>query len=490
MDCETPLAEEKVKKHHSGRLMINRVCNERCVFCSTPPVGGELPFEEVKKRMLRLKEEGTDELVITGGEPTLKKDFIEILELAQKMGFEEITVQSNGTMFFREEFVQQLAKMKCNLKISVSFHSSDEKTFGELTKAPYAYKNVLKGLELLGKYEIFTLIVTVIQTANYPHLKEHLKFICDNYPFIKHFSFNFIDPVYWAKDNAWTVPSFSEASPFIREAFQYLQDNGKTFRIEKIPLCFIRDFEHNHSDLRRDIFNDKLMNMFFKRPTDTGVGGEWHVHSNSSYFYAPQCKECSLQSICSGINRQYIDIHGYDDILPVHDRDPAEILSKARESELTTNPHRVVTNGSLASLMPHLRKDPFRHMVSEDMLFFEKAMQKFGNIDLLKNTFANFFSNPASVRKERLKFIIQRFQATRSLSREEYRKAFAQDIIMDFPHAVRALELLGVIDIDSKNIQFGDWEEKSYYPFFLFFVGRKNVEHALQVSEIALEIKA
>jgi MoaA/NifB/PqqE/SkfB family radical SAM enzyme len=484
MDCETQPAELEVKSFHSGRLMINRVCNERCVFCSTPPVGGELSFEEVKRRMIRLKEEGADELVITGGEPTLKKDFFEILELGQHLGFSEITVQSNGTMFFREEFVQRLAKLRRIMKVSVSFHSSDEKTFGELTKAPYVYKNVLKGLEMLGKYGISTIIVTVIQKANYPRLKDHLKFICERYPFIKHFSFNFIDPVYWAKDNSWTVPTFAEASPFIREALQYLEDYGKTFRIEKIPLCFIEGFEYAQSDLRRDVFNEKLMNIFFKRPTDS-YGNEWHVHSTLHNFYAPQCAQCVLRQICPGINKQYVDIHGYEDIQPVTNKNPVEIMHKARQIELESNPHRLLTQeASQVLVSARLRRDPFRLEIFDEMKLFDEALQLLVGYNPFDDVYARLLQ--PSPRKERLAFILHCFRRNRLVSRGEYRKTFSQDVVTDFPHAVRALELLGILDINGENISFGEKDEYFYYPYFLFFVGRKNVEHALRTANASL----
>src|SRR3989344_2586337 len=96
IDMQEPLQEQDrgteridgIKKHNLGRLQVSRVCNQRCVFCSAPPVGGEMPFEDIRERMDRLKEEGTTDLMITGGEPTLRKDFFRVLELAQSTGFD------------------------------------------------------------------------------------------------------------------------------------------------------------------------------------------------------------------------------------------------------------------------------------------------------------------------------------------------------------------------------------------------------------------
>ena len=80
-----------------------------------------------------------------------------------------------------------------------------------------------------------------------------------------------------------------------------------------------------------------------------------------------------------------------------------------------------------------------------------------------------------SPRFERVKFIIQNFYNKRIMSRKEYSKRYGDDITQDFPYAIKALGLLGVITLDSETVIFKDMDEKLYYPYLLFFAGRKNV---------------
>jgi len=405
IDMQEPLQEQDrgteridgIQKHNLGRLQISRVCNQRCVFCSAPPVGGELPFEEIAKRMTRLKHEGTTDLMLTGGEPTLKKDLFDILTLATQLGFEEITIQSNGAMLYREDFVRRLSTIK-NLKFNVSFHTSDRKTFGELSQAPWTYDNTLKGLANLGKYGIPVFLTIVIQKGNYALLKSHIEFCRQHFPHITHFSFNFIDPIYNARENPWTIPTFTEAEPHITDALQHILDEGCTFRIEKIPLCFLSGFEHFHSDLRRDIFNETRLNSFFRVKTDH-TPKDWYKETRNRFFYAPQCGGCSLKEICPGINENYVAIHGHGEARPVKGGNPPEILAKALATKTRlADPLQTDAINGLHYADSH--SSLFRSRVHRDLELFRHAISVKPNKNNVYDTYSHFLMQNIGLKDE------------------------------------------------------------------------------------------
>ena len=85
-------------KHIPGRVQISTECNQQCLFCSVPKGPAENPsLKEIKKRIIDLKKLGTNDLFITGGEPLIHPQIITILEFAKKIGFNEITIQSNAS---------------------------------------------------------------------------------------------------------------------------------------------------------------------------------------------------------------------------------------------------------------------------------------------------------------------------------------------------------------------------------------------------------
>ncbi|HLD87023.1 MAG TPA: radical SAM protein, partial [Candidatus Nanoarchaeia archaeon] len=331
-------------------------------------------------------------------EPTLKKDLKEIIELAQDMNFKEITIQTNGSPLQSEEKVAMLAPFRHNLKVNVSFHASDRELFGKLSQAPHTYDQTLKALENLGRHRIPTNITIVIQKDNYRLLKSHVQFIRENYPFITHFSFNFIDPIFNAWKNKWTIPTLTESENGINECFQYITDNDCTFRIEKMPLCYLDGFEHCQSNLRRHLFDEKRVCSFMRIDEDEKAEKFfqkplWKTEEGKSeFFYPSQCKECSLLDICPGMNSNYVLVHGDKEARPVRDKDPGMILERAasgrREVESVSTVQALqepMTSGSSRHL-------PFEKRIEEDLKVFRLAIDSKANKNSILDTYSMFLT--------------------------------------------------------------------------------------------------
>lgn len=93
--------------HESGTLLANidvtNRCNLRCPVCfANARVKGlvfEPSFEEIRKMMETLRNERPvpcSAIQFSGGEPTVRDDLPEIIEMAQELGFAQIQVASNG----------------------------------------------------------------------------------------------------------------------------------------------------------------------------------------------------------------------------------------------------------------------------------------------------------------------------------------------------------------------------------------------------------
>lgn len=84
-------------------LELTLRCNERCLHCGSSC--GDVPSEELtvpqyEKFLKEVKEDlGTDKkmLCITGGEPLLRKDFFDIMGIANQLGF-RWGMTSNATL--------------------------------------------------------------------------------------------------------------------------------------------------------------------------------------------------------------------------------------------------------------------------------------------------------------------------------------------------------------------------------------------------------
>lgn len=107
-------------KHHTSTVLANlditNRCNQKCPICfANAAVAGyiyEPTLEEIKKMLTVLRNEKPVPAIavqFSGGEPTLREDFVEIIKMAREMGFIHVQVASNGVKFAQQkEFIGKL----------------------------------------------------------------------------------------------------------------------------------------------------------------------------------------------------------------------------------------------------------------------------------------------------------------------------------------------------------------------------------------------
>ena len=115
---------------HLPVLPITNACNLRCPICFgyNRPDPYFLPPEEFAKRLDFLLEAtgGVDLINITGGEPTLHPQLLDILRLAKRPGIGRITLNTNGIVLGRRpELAAALAELGIYVVLSLDTLHSD-----------------------------------------------------------------------------------------------------------------------------------------------------------------------------------------------------------------------------------------------------------------------------------------------------------------------------------------------------------------------------
>ena len=98
------------------RLSITDVCNFKCGYCL--PNGFKidksdnrtfLSLEEIKRLAKGLSELGVSKIRLTGGEPTIRKDFYEIVKVIKNSsGINKTVITTNG--YKLDKFAEQLVE--------------------------------------------------------------------------------------------------------------------------------------------------------------------------------------------------------------------------------------------------------------------------------------------------------------------------------------------------------------------------------------------
>src|SRR5210317_1418063 len=120
------------------RLAVTDRCNLRCQYCM-PAKGIDivnrkelLSYKEMYRVTRVLSELGVDKIRLTGGEPFVRKDFVNFLEsLSFNKNLKEINITTNGALIANH--IPLLEKIKINA-VNLSIDSLDRKRFFEITR--------------------------------------------------------------------------------------------------------------------------------------------------------------------------------------------------------------------------------------------------------------------------------------------------------------------------------------------------------------------
>jgi uncharacterized radical SAM superfamily Fe-S cluster-containing enzyme len=102
-------------KQHTcvGIIEITGQCNLACNVCfSGTPSGGHVPFDQITDMIdSYVSYEAEPELLqLSGGEPTLHPNILDIVRYAKSLGIQDIAVSTNGLRLLEEDFAKELAK--------------------------------------------------------------------------------------------------------------------------------------------------------------------------------------------------------------------------------------------------------------------------------------------------------------------------------------------------------------------------------------------
>ena len=137
------------------RLSISDVCNFKCGYCL--PDGYKIDksdnrtfinIEEIRRLARALSELGVSKIRLTGGEPTVRKDFFEIVKIIKEnSGIKKTVITTNG---YRLDKIANDIKNSGLDGINISIDSLNTETFKKITGHD-RLKEILRGIKNLQK---------------------------------------------------------------------------------------------------------------------------------------------------------------------------------------------------------------------------------------------------------------------------------------------------------------------------------------------------
>lgn len=137
MPVDGPLVDTYGRVHDDLRVSITDRCNLRCIYCMPEdgmtflPRSEVLTFEEITRVARVAKGLGVRSLRITGGEPLVRRDAVDLVGQLAAIGFDDLAMTTNGTGFTRLAPALAAAGLK---RVNISCDSLDAARFAQIRR--------------------------------------------------------------------------------------------------------------------------------------------------------------------------------------------------------------------------------------------------------------------------------------------------------------------------------------------------------------------
>lgn len=154
----------------NGSIELTFRCNLHCVhcYCNLPlndreAIDTELETEEIYSILDQIAEAGCLWLLITGGEPLLRKDFLDIYGYIKNKGIIP-TLFTNGTLL-TAEIADALVEWPPFL-VEITLYGATKETYERITGVPGSFARCQKGIDMLLERNIPLDLKTMAMTIN------------------------------------------------------------------------------------------------------------------------------------------------------------------------------------------------------------------------------------------------------------------------------------------------------------------------------------
>ena len=314
------------RRQRTGRVEISLgyACSNDCIFCSETrhrrragedAPGSPLTTERILQAIDRLRADGGEHLTLLGGEPTVRKDFLQILDHARDIGFGQVFMTTNGRRFADPAFTAEVASRDI-LRITVSLHGPDAAIHDAITQRPGAFNQVIAGLENLRAAGLSVDLTAVICRQNQGQLGRlydvHRRFSPGRMLWVM------VRPVgeaYERFDDI--VPRIGDIAAELAPVLRQAQSDAAPLVIGHLPLCMLPGAEGHADELYWHYDTSVILREIQKFLAAKDEGSTYQVTFDHFKMKTKACGGCRFVGVCAGLFKEYIERRGAEELRPV-----------------------------------------------------------------------------------------------------------------------------------------------------------------------------
>jgi MoaA/NifB/PqqE/SkfB family radical SAM enzyme len=299
-------------------------CNLKCVFCPCSEEQPEYKSFSVEELIKTVDEtlvaKDIDNFLLSGGEPTIQKNFLPIVDYIANEKKVPLSLLTNAIAFSNKKFFTQFLNTLGNSKFEMvtAVHSHLAEKHDRLTQMNGSFNKTLAGLKNCIDAGINTCVKFNIVNYNYKEIPEFIDFAYRTFPDAVSLILCNIDISGYARKNKDLIPiDFKKSAPYLEtaldEVIEYMNAGAeRNVRVFTTPLCTLDPYywhfvnkstKDDVTAYRSPDADEERNKLLFDFPSGSGTPFE-------------QCTNCDVKEICPGTWESYADYFGADFLFP------------------------------------------------------------------------------------------------------------------------------------------------------------------------------
>ncbi len=306
------------------QLILDLKCNNNCTIC-----GAEWPYRpslDTTQAVSRLHSGivlGIREVVLSGGEVTLRRDLVELVATAKQLGYETIVVLTNGRLLKPNLTTALVESGVTSFGTTLYGHTSE--IHEQITRTCGSFAQTVKGIKVIQRYSHVPLSVNfVVSPTNFHYVSDAVDFLIGLD--VRIIQLTYVVPVGKAKGIFYKrdMPSMSETLPFVRDAvdifYSHYKDSfHRSISIAFYPFCVLRGLEAFSGTIYQS-------RAYFASENGDLVPVDVEIERHKLKIKRSECKLCTFDGLCDGVWQEYVNVKGWSEFVPITDCHPADVI--------------------------------------------------------------------------------------------------------------------------------------------------------------------
>jgi MoaA/NifB/PqqE/SkfB family radical SAM enzyme len=269
---------------------------------------GPLSTKQCIETLAKGVKRGIREVVITGGEPTLRNDLRKILSYCAKEGL-FVHFQSNGRRFCDPKFAASLSDFD-NVVYIIALHGATAPLHDLITRKKGSFRETVAGirnLRRLGRRVVGKVVMIRLNQVELPELVERFSEMGVaqmNYAFpnisggmVKRFD--------------QLMPRYDDLRGVLQKVIAAANRRGVYVDFESVPYCMLPAHPELVWDAQYLIPMRRSVVHLDESPID------WDSARVEKKAKGSMCDQCVFDSICEGVWEEYLGVFGESELHPV-----------------------------------------------------------------------------------------------------------------------------------------------------------------------------